>query len=334
MAERRDDAAVKSALPRNRAKGARVCSQMRILFAQQRRNIGVGSGLAQQRRVGLERAHRQPSRGEARPRRGPGSISASPYWPTGSPIHASFVKPGGRSGFHEGPDHDEPPLPSTDDDAQAVGRIQKMIGPAGQPFEGLEQLFWTADSLEQRRPFHFESVETGAAANDRNVARALEVEWTALCQRVGRPEQLFQTFEWLSSRPIIFWMRPTACASSSVDGRGGSSSSRPLVETRGPLRFTKLAWMGEPVGQWRRADLVVPRRVASPRLGRRCARSRRDAVAQDPSQPRMVGALLGEEALISERTLRLSRGLAAKPISAAALSRPRPRRNVAAASSA
>ena len=85
---------------------------------------------------------------------------------------------------------------------------------------------------------------------DRAGFDALEVEWTALFEQVGRPEQLFQTFEWLSC-----WADHFLDAADSLRIVVGRREGRlvmvwPLVETRGPLGFTKLAWMGEPVGQY------------------------------------------------------------------------------------
>ena len=160
----------------------------------------------------------------------------------------------------------------------AIGRIEKSMSTA-------------AAALASRIPFaramsgEPEAVSRALASEsscdisvirDRAGFDALEVEWTALFERVGRPEQLFQTFEWLSC-----WADHFLDAADSLRIVVGRREGRlvmvwPLVETRGPLGFTKLAWMGEPVGQYGDA-LIEPgsaARASSPRLGWRCARSR------------------------------------------------------------
>ena len=135
---------------------------------------------------------------------------------------------------------------------------------------------------------------------------ALEVEWTALFERVGRPEQLFQTFEWLSCWADHFL--DGADRLRIVIGRrdGRLVMVWPLVEIGGPLGFTKLAWMGEPVGQYGDA-LIEPGPMAREMLaaGWRAVRALKAdaALLRKTRADSNVSALLGEEALICEQTV-------------------------------
>jgi CelD/BcsL family acetyltransferase involved in cellulose biosynthesis len=141
---------------------------------------------------------------------------------------------------------------------------------------------------------------------DRTGFDALEVEWTALFERVGRPEQLFQTFEWLSC-----WADHFLDATDSLRIVVGRRDGRlvmvwPLMETQGPLGFTKLAWMGEPVGQY--GDALIepgPAARASLAAGWRAVRALNAdaALLRKTRADSNVATLLGEEALLCEQTL-------------------------------
>lgn len=159
---------------------------------------------------------------------------------------------------------------------------------------------------------------------DRAGFDALEAEWTALFERVGRPEQLFETFGWLSC-----WADHFLDAADGLRIVIGRRDERlvmvwPLVETKGPLGFTSLAWMGGPVGQYGDA-LIEPGPAARPSLaaGWGAIRALKADVAllRKTRADSNVSTLLGEEALICERTLAPFAHFGGKADFTAALSR-------------
>ena len=109
---------------------------------------------------------------------------------------------------------------------------------------------------------------------DRAGFDALEMEWMALFEHVGRPEQLFQTFEWLSC-----WADHFLDAADGLRIVIGRRDGRlvivwPLMETKGLLGFTRLSWMGGPVGQY--GDALIepgPAARASLATGSRAVRA-------------------------------------------------------------
>jgi CelD/BcsL family acetyltransferase involved in cellulose biosynthesis len=141
---------------------------------------------------------------------------------------------------------------------------------------------------------------------DRVAFDALESEWTALFERAGRPEQLFQTFGWLSC-----WADHFLDAADGLRVVVGRRDGRlvmvwPLVETKGLLGFTRLAWMGAPVGQY--GDALIepgPAARASLAAGWRAVRALKAdaALLRKTRADSNVSTLLGEEALICEQTL-------------------------------
>ncbi len=139
---------------------------------------------------------------------------------------------------------------------------------------------------------------------DRAGFDALEAEWTALFERVGRPEQLFQTFAWLSCWVDHFL--EDASRLRIVVGRGDGRLVMvwPLVEARGPLGFAQLSWMGAPVGQYGDA-LIEPGPSAQPNLVAAWRMIR--ALNADAAVLRKTRAdsnfarLLGEEAMVCEQ---------------------------------
>jgi CelD/BcsL family acetyltransferase involved in cellulose biosynthesis len=139
---------------------------------------------------------------------------------------------------------------------------------------------------------------------DRAGFDALEVEWTALFERAGRPEPLFQTFGWLSCWADHFLDDGKLRI---VVGRrdGRLAMVWPLVETRGPLGFTQLSWMGAPVGQYGDA-LIEPGAMAQASLAAawRTVRALKadTAVLRKTRADANVARLLGEEALVCEQT--------------------------------
>ena len=159
---------------------------------------------------------------------------------------------------------------------------------------------------------------------DRVAFDALELEWTALFERAGRPEQLFQTFGWLSC-----WADHFLDAADGLRVVVGRRDGRlvmvwPLVETKGLLGFTRLAWMGAPVGQY--GDALIepgPAARASLAAGWRAVRAlKADAALLRKTRANSnVSTLLGEEALICEQTLAPFARFGGKADFTAALSR-------------
>jgi CelD/BcsL family acetyltransferase involved in cellulose biosynthesis len=139
---------------------------------------------------------------------------------------------------------------------------------------------------------------------DRAGFDALELEWTALFERVGRPEQLFQTFGWLSCWADHF-LNDASRLRIVVGRRAGRLVMIwPLVEARGPLGFTHLSWMGAPVGQYGDA-LIEPGPSAQTGLvaaWRTIRALKADAaVLRKTRADSNVARLLGEEAMVCER---------------------------------
>jgi CelD/BcsL family acetyltransferase involved in cellulose biosynthesis len=89
-----------------------------------------------------------------------------------------------------------------------------------------------------------------AVIRDRRGFNALAAEWTELFERAGRPEQLFQSFEWLDCWADHFLDDPGGLRI--VTGRrdGRLAMVWPLVATLNSCRLTQLGWMGEPVSQY------------------------------------------------------------------------------------
>jgi CelD/BcsL family acetyltransferase involved in cellulose biosynthesis len=80
---------------------------------------------------------------------------------------------------------------------------------------------------------------------------SLESEWNALFERAGRGTQMFQTFNWLWHWCNHFAGDASGVHISIVTARrnGQLALVWPLISERAGL-ITKLAWMGEPVGQY------------------------------------------------------------------------------------
>jgi CelD/BcsL family acetyltransferase involved in cellulose biosynthesis len=144
-----------------------------------------------------------------------------------------------------------------------------------------------------------------SVVRDRAGFDALETEWTALFERAGRAEQLFQTFGWLSCWADHFLT--DADALRIIVGRrdGRLVMVWPLVQSRGLLGLSKLSWMGGPVGQY--GDALVepgPAAQASLAAGWRAVR----ALGADAALLRKtrgdanVSTLLEDETLVCERT--------------------------------
>lgn len=89
-----------------------------------------------------------------------------------------------------------------------------------------------------------------AVIRDRPGFDMLAGEWTELFERAGRPEQLFQSFEWLDCWADHFLDNPGRLRI--VTGRrdGRLAMVWPLVATMNSCRLTQLGWMGEPVSQY------------------------------------------------------------------------------------
>lgn len=150
-----------------------------------------------------------------------------------------------------------------------------------------------------------ESSRCLSVVTDRSGFDALEAEWTALFERAGRPEQVFQTFGWLSCWADHYL--DNSMALRIVLGRrdGRMVMVWPLVETRGPVGFSKLAWMGAPVGQYGDA-LIEPGPTAESDLDaawRMVRSSKVDAMTlRKVRRDSNVASLLERETLTCERT--------------------------------
>jgi CelD/BcsL family acetyltransferase involved in cellulose biosynthesis len=114
-------------------------------------------------------------------------------------------------------------------------------------------------AFERAAPDQFETMPmTGrvggscdiAVIRDRAGFESLATEWTELFERAGRPEQLFQTFEWLDCWADHFLDDPGRLRL--VIGRrdGRLAMVWPLIITTNCFGLAQLGWMGEPVSQY------------------------------------------------------------------------------------
>jgi CelD/BcsL family acetyltransferase involved in cellulose biosynthesis len=105
---------------------------------------------------------------------------------------------------------------------------------------------------------HIENVSTRAGFD------ALETQWNALFERVGRADQVFQNFNWLWHWANHFLNDKTQLRVVTGWRDGRLAMVWPLVATK-KLGMTRLSWMGEPVSQYGDA-LVEVGPVAKPML--------------------------------------------------------------------
>ena len=186
----------------------------------------------------------------------------------------------------------------------------------GVPFAGSARAELDADL----RVLACESTREFCVISDRAGFDGLEGEWTALFERAGRPEQLFQTFEWLSCWADHFLQDATRLRV--VIGRcdGRLTMIWPLVETRGPFGLSTISWMGARVGQY--GDALIepgPHAQASLAEAWRIIRSLKidAALLRKTRADSNVATMLAREAFVYGRELapftRFSRGADISP---------------------
>jgi CelD/BcsL family acetyltransferase involved in cellulose biosynthesis len=93
-----------------------------------------------------------------------------------------------------------------------------------------------------------------ALVRDRAHFDALEEEWSALFARAGRPQQVFQTYNWLRHWANHYLDDTTSLAIVIARVGGRLVMIWPLVAMR-RAGLTRLCWMGEPVSQY--GDVLV-----------------------------------------------------------------------------
>jgi CelD/BcsL family acetyltransferase involved in cellulose biosynthesis len=99
-----------------------------------------------------------------------------------------------------------------------------------------------------------------ALVTERRAFDALGPEWSSLFERSGRPQQVFQTFEWLRHWADHYLDKATRLAVVTGRVRGRLVLVWPLVSRR-KLGLTLLLLMGEPASQY--GDLIVEQGSAS-----------------------------------------------------------------------